>query len=152
MNPTHCIHENQDVINLTPKRSFILGLLAEAAKPLSAYEIVEAYNQSVDKPIHAMSVYRILDYLKSTQLVTHLHSVNKFIAEHHEVSQQEEVSIYATCQQCCDVKKLQLDNATRHSFLLHLHQLGYQVSSHSIEVPGLCERCKEASTLIDKES
>lgn len=152
MNPTHCIHENQDTINLTPKRSFILGLLAEAAKPLSAYEIVEAYNQSVDKPIHAMSVYRILDYLKSTQLVTHLYSVNKFIAENHAVSQETEVSIYATCQQCCDVKKLQLDTATRRNFLQHLQEVGYQASSHSIEVPGLCEQCINATTLIDKES
>jgi len=137
---------------LTPKRQRVLDVLINAQKPLSAYEIVELYNEAVEKPIHAMSVYRILEFLKSVNLIAHLHSVNKFLAQEDAEVADNSVCLYVTCQQCCGVEKLTLDKSAGAAIQAHIHRLGYQLSSHSLEVPGLCENCGPSTDSIVKES
>ena len=65
---------------LTEKRQRVFELLLNAASPLSAYELTDAYNAAYSPPIKAMSVYRILDYLTSVHLTHRLNSANKYIA------------------------------------------------------------------------
>lgn len=145
--------QSDTLSSLTPTRQRILNVLLEAQKPLSAYEIVDLYNESVDKPIHAMSVYRILEFLKSVQLIAHLHSVNKFLAQKSDSENiGSSVYLYVTCQQCCGVKKLKLDPQEADGIQCQIHRLGYQLSSHSIEVPGLCDQCSSNTDSTVKES
>ena len=153
--PQTCQKQDDDntLNGLTPKRKEVLSVLTAADRPLSAYEIVDLYNQTAHKPIHAMSVYRILDCLKSVDLVTHLHSVNKFLARGQAAGRNDNsVCLYVTCQQCCGVQKLVLERGEAATIQNHIHRLGYQLSSHSIEIPGLCENCSPNSDTTIKES
>tara|TARA_B100000700_G_scaffold274641_1_gene319808 strand:- start:710 stop:1180 length:471 start_codon:yes stop_codon:yes gene_type:complete len=153
--PQTCQKQDDDntLNGLTPKRKEVLSVLTAADRPLSAYEIVDLYNQTAHKPIHAMSVYRILDFLKSVDLVTHLHSVNKFLARGQAAGRNDNsVCLYVTCQQCCGVQKLVLERGEAATIQNHIHRLGYQLSSHSIEIPGLCENCSPNSDTTIKES
>lgn len=136
---------------LTPKRQRVLDVLVNAQKPLSAYEIVERYNEAVEKPIHAMSVYRILEFLKSVNLIAHLHSVNKFLAQGDPEVAGNSVRLYVTCQKCCGVQILTLDKITA-TIQTHIQRLGYQLTSHSLEVSGLCENCGLNTITTFKES
>ena len=153
--PQTCQKQGDDntLSGLTPKRRAVLSVLTEADRPLSAYEIVDLYNQTAHKPIHAMSVYRILDFLKSVELITHLHSVNKFLAQAQATERNgSSVCLYVTCQQCCGVQKLVLERGEAAAIQQHIHRLGYQLSSHSIEIPGLCENCGPHTDSTIKES
>ena len=153
--PQTCQKQDDDntLNGLTPKRKEVLSVLTAADRPLSAYEIVDLYNQTAHKPIHAMSVYRILDFLKSVELITHLHSVNKFLAQAQATERNgSSVCLYVTCQQCCGVQKLVLERGEAATIQNHIHRLGYQLSSHSIEIPGLCENCSPNSDTTIKES
>ena len=155
--PQTCQKQEDDntLSGLTPKRKEVLSVLTEADRPLSAYEIVDLYNQTAHKPIHAMSVYRILDFLKSVDLITHLHSVNKFLAQGQVEAEERNgnsVCLYVTCQQCCGVQKLVLERSEAATIQNHIHRLGYHLSSHSIEIPGLCENCGPNTDSTIKES
>ncbi len=64
----------QDICNhsggrLTSKRKGILELMLLSNVPLSAYEVTDKYNKSTGSSMAAMSVYRILDFLETEQLV-----------------------------------------------------------------------------------
>ncbi|NVK56779.1 MAG: transcriptional repressor [Alteromonadaceae bacterium] len=131
----------QLIADLTPKRRRIYQLLCDADKPLSAYELLSIYNDCVNKSIHAMSVYRILGYLKSVNLIVHLHSVNKYIAATDAFTTQTHVLMYLTCQHCCDVQRIHLANPSAMGIEYQIAQLGYQLFNHSIEVPVLCNHC-----------
>ena len=68
---------------LTEKRRGVLELLLISNSPLSAYEITDAYNKAAEKPMPAMSVYRILEFLAAENLVHKLRSTNKYVACSH---------------------------------------------------------------------
>ena len=94
---------------LTPKRQKILELLLNSAVPLSAYEVTAAYNQVNSANMPAMSVYRILDFLESQQLVHKLSSTNKYLAcSHIACKHSHAIPQFLTCSSCNKVKKLRL--------------------------------------------
>ena len=53
----------------TEKREQIFKILIKAKSSLSAYEIVDLYNQYSDAKMPPMSVYRILEFLEKKNLV-----------------------------------------------------------------------------------
>ncbi|WP_197473994.1 Fur family transcriptional regulator, partial [Oleiphilus sp. HI0066] len=56
-------------VRLTDKRKQVLSALIESKKALSAYELVDYLKDEFKAPLPAMSVYRILDFLQTEQLV-----------------------------------------------------------------------------------
>lgn len=51
-------------VRFTEKRQKVLEVLIDSPKPLSAYELIDQYQLSYKEEIQAMSVYRILEFLK----------------------------------------------------------------------------------------
>ena len=67
-------------IRLTRRRKEVLRTLVLAESALSAYEIAEQCNADSNDPMPAMSVYRILDFLRDQQFVHRLETANKYIS------------------------------------------------------------------------
>ena len=65
---------------LTEKRKTVLLGLLQSERALSAYELADYCRDELGQPMPPMSVYRILEFLESEQLVHKLKLANRFVA------------------------------------------------------------------------
>ncbi len=129
---------------LTEKRSQLLTILIESQEPLSAYEVLERYNLTVEKSMPAMSAYRILDYLVSQELVHKLSSENKYIAcSHITCCHEHKVPQFLICRQCKQVKEIVIPKDIIESLRQHLVAANYQLINSQLELDCLCDACKK---------
>lgn len=133
---------------LTSKRAQILELLINSPSPLSAYEIVALYNES-DKPtMQPMSVYRILQFLESEQLVHKLELQNKYIAcSHIACTHPHEIPQFLICQQCQRVKEISVDKSVIDLLAQQVKQSGFKLVNPQFELECLCDDCQNTQTL-----
>ena len=131
---------NERGLRLTPIRANVLRLIADAGKPVKAYELLEKVREGKGAGADAPpTVYRALDFLMANGFVHKLESVNAFVACHHPNSVQHSVP-FLICDRCHSATELedagivgQLDAAAR--------ALGFAPQAQTLEVHGLCARC-----------
>lgn len=127
---------------LTEKRKRILELLVVSQVPLSAYEVADAYNRTAANTMPAMSVYRILDFLESEQLVHKLASANKYVACSHIVcSHEHQVPQFLICANCQSVKEIAVSSALIDQLDAQVANAGYKLMNSQLELQCLCKRC-----------
>ena len=127
-------------LRLTPIRANVLRLIAEAGKPVKAYELLELVRAGKGVGADAPpTVYRALDFLMANGFVHKLSSVNSFVACHHPSSNQHSVP-FLICDRCHSAVELedrdivrQLENRAR--------ELGFKPQAQTLEVHGLCAAC-----------
>lgn len=128
---------------LTEKRQQVLEILLKAKKPLSAYELTDQFNKVMDAPILAMSVYRILDFLESVDLVHRLKSENKFMAcSHANDGCQHQLSMFLICSSCNKVIEMNDVNDKVKTLFEQVEFTGFTPSKSQLEITGLCCQCK----------
>jgi Fur family zinc uptake transcriptional regulator len=128
--------------NFTEKRQQVLAILLQSQRPLSAYELTEQYNKVSDIPILAMSVYRILDFLESVDLVHRLKSENKFIAcGHPKAGCKHSLSMFLICSSCNKVIEMNDVNNTVKALFNQLEFAGFSPKNSQLEIAGVCGRC-----------
>tara|TARA_B100000686_G_scaffold142984_1_gene150501 strand:- start:85 stop:585 length:501 start_codon:yes stop_codon:yes gene_type:complete len=138
---------------LTEKRRGVLELLLISNIPLSAYEITDAYNQIDEKPILAMSVYRILEFLESENLVHKLSSTNKYVAcshitcgEVHGIPQflicgECQITREIACGGCKDEKEISISKSVIDELGKLVGKAGYTFINSQLELRVLCNNC-----------
>ncbi len=127
---------------LTEKRAQILTLLLQAKAPLSAYEVADAYNKASDSQMPTMSVYRILDFLQSGQLVHKLNSANKYVAcSHIACSHDHQVPQFLICEQCKRVKEIAISHSLVSALTEQVQEAGFKLLGSQLELQCLCEDC-----------
>lgn len=130
---------------LTEKRQRILELLVSSKTPMSAYEVADAYNESANTSMPAMSVYRILDFLESEQLVHKLSSANKYVAcSHITCDHAHEVPQFLICSSCQSVKEIGIAKTIIDELNKQVHHAGYTLTNSQLELQCLCEQCVAA--------
>ncbi|WP_018275500.1 Fur family transcriptional regulator [Teredinibacter turnerae] len=129
-------------VRLTEKRKRILELLVESGAPLSAYEVAEAYNRSTETSMPAMSVYRILDFLASEQLVHKLASHNKYIAcAHIACDHPHQIPQFLICRNCKAVKEIGIEKSLVDNLSRQVSKAGYTLLDSPLELDCLCANC-----------
>ena len=132
-------------LRLTPIRSRVLSLIADAGKPVKAYELLELVREG--KSINGRgvgadappTVYRALDFLMANGFVHKLESVNAFVACHHPNSDQHSVP-FLICDRCHSAVELE-DREVVTQLETRAKALGFQPQAQTLEVHGLCARC-----------
>ena len=130
-------------LRLTPIRARVLGLVAQAGKPIKAYDLLEQVREGEGAGAAAPpTVYRALDFLLANGFIHKLESINSFVACHHPNSAQHSVP-FLICDRCHSATELEdasivakLDAAAR--------ALGFAPQAQTLEVHGLCARCAGA--------
>jgi len=139
----------QDICNhsggrLTSKRKGILELMLLSNVPLSAYEVTDKYNKSTDSSMAAMSVYRILDFLESEQLVHKLSSTNKYVAcSHIACSHTHQIPQFLICGKCESVKEIAIAKRIAYELEQEVANAGYKLVNSQLELQCLCEKCSQ---------
>lgn len=131
---------------LTEKRKRILELLLISNTPLSAYEVADAYNKSAEASMPPMSVYRILDFLESEQLVHKLSSANKYVAcSHIACSHAHEIPQFLICGECQSVKEIAIAKRIVEELDQQVASAGYKLINSQLELQCLCDNCSASA-------
>jgi Fur family transcriptional regulator, zinc uptake regulator len=126
-------------LRLTDQRRQILVLLAQSAKPLGAYDLLEQMQKSSPKRQAPVVVYRALDFLLEAQLIHRLESLNAFmICPHRHTS--DDAIVFLICENCGRVDEASSD-LVQQSLSSLTKQRSFQLKSKVIELVGLCLTC-----------
>ena len=129
-------------VKLTQKRKQVLQGLLEADKALSAYELADYCQATFGHTMPAMSVYRILDFLKQQQLVHELKLANKYVAcSHIACSHSHDVAQFLICGQCQRVEEISISKSTMQSLEKSVAEAGFSLQSPQIEMNCICDKC-----------
>ena len=133
-------------LRLTPIRARVLGLIAQAGKPLKAYDLLDQIrignNTEGGEGAGAAApptVYRALDFLLANGFIHKLESVNAFVACHHPSTAQHSVP-FLICDRCHSAVELE-DAQVVAALDERARALGFVPQAQTLEVHGLCARC-----------
>ena len=135
-----CIQFGQ---KLTAKRSLILKTMIQADTPLSAYDIINHISKEKKTLMPATSVYRILSFLESVNLVHKLASENKYVAcEHISCEHKHESPQFLICQKCHKVKEVNISQSLIDEIKQHVKDSEYKLISSVLEINCICKECQ----------
>ncbi len=126
---------------LTELRRTVLGLVLQAERPLTAYQLLDRLKET-RRGAAPPTIYRALDFLLDNKLIHKVESLNAFMpceAGHHDHAVQ-----FLICTECGQVTEIEdcsvsqaLDRAARAK--------GFRPSGTVVEVEGLCMACAEVN-------
>ena len=128
--------------------AWVLSLIAEAGKPVKAYELLEWVREERSADGAAVgadappTVYRALDFLMANGFVHKLQSVNAFVACHHPNSAEHSVP-FLICDRCHAAVELE-DVDVVGQLEARAKALGFRPQAQTLEVHGLCADCADA--------
>lgn len=130
-------------LRLTPIRALVVQLIAQAGRPVKAYDLLEMVRNAdtvgADAP---PTVYRALDFLMANGFVHKLQSVNAFVACHHPNSIEHSVP-FLICDRCHSAVELE-DVDVVAQLESRAKALGFRPQAQTLEVHGLCADCADA--------
>jgi len=133
---------------LTQKRKRILDLMLHADRPLSAYQIAELYSERHKQGLSIMSVYRMLSFLTSVQVIHRLETTNQYVACAHIDSADTHDTRHLTAKfLICDQCKQVLETSLREDVLQQLNHdvecSGFTMEQEQLEIHGTCRACAD---------
>ncbi|HZB93769.1 MAG TPA: Fur family transcriptional regulator [Stellaceae bacterium] len=127
---------------LTELRRQVLQLVWRGHEPVGAYAVLEALRRS-----HAgaapPTVYRALDFLIEHGLIHRIESLNAYVGCPRP--ERPHVSQFLICGGCGATAELD-DPAMAAAVLRRAGELGFLVEQQTIELRGLCPRCRPAAS------
>lgn len=132
-----CLAANK---SLTPQRMLVLDALMSRTDPCSAYDLRD-YLAATGHPFNISTIYRILEFWESLQVVHKLASNSTYLICQDEHAGH--VHIIRHCHQCAHTAE---DCQTSQALALPalLPDDGFQADlGQVIELTGVCQRCAE---------
>jgi Fur family zinc uptake transcriptional regulator len=126
-------------LRLTTLRERVLTLVAEAERPVKAYDLLDQIHEGRG-PAAPPTVYRALDFLLEHGFIHKLESLNAYVGCHHPRVQHSVP--FLICDRCNSAIELEDERVT--SLLIQQAQaLGFSPQAQTLEVHGVCARCSE---------
>lgn len=129
-------------LRLTPIRASALRLIADAGRPLKAYELLELM-KATHGGAAPPTVYRALDFLLENGFIHRLASINAFVGCHHPGAAQHAVP-FLICDRCHSATELE-DEQIVGALEARARALGFSPRAQTLEVHGLCAACAAQS-------
>ncbi len=127
---------------MTRKRQAVLTGLLKSKQAMTAYELSDFCKQELGESMPTMSVYRILEFLESQQLVHKLKLANRFVAcIHIACDHQHAAPQFLICINCYKVAEVSIKESTINALRNSVDSAGYTLVSPQIELSCLCEDC-----------
>lgn len=127
-------------LRLTDIRARVLGLVADAGKPIKAYDLLDKVREGEGAGAAAPpTVYRALDFLLANGFIHKLESVNAFVACHHPNAAQHSAP-FLICDGCHKAVELEDEHVVA-TLDAQARALGFSPQTQTLEVHGLCAAC-----------
>jgi Fur family zinc uptake transcriptional regulator len=126
----------------TKKRARIFKIMLQADIPLSAYEIADLYNQSSNEKMPPMSVYRILQFFVSLNLVHKLSLNNKYVTcSHISCDHTHEAPQFLLCNNCAIATEISMSSKLLRDLKKLVKNAGFALINPQLEFQCLCDTC-----------
>ena len=138
---------NERGLRLTAIRARVLGLVAQAGRPIKASDLLEQIRLDNSREGESAgaaappTVYRALDFLLANGFIHKLESINAFVACHHPNSAQHSVP-FLICDRCHTATELE-DASIVATQDAAARGLGFAPQAQTLEVHGLCAKCAQ---------
>ena len=126
-------------IRTSRPRASVLQIIAEAKKPLTAYEILHALGETIKNP-KPPTVYRALEALGEHGFVHRIESLNAYIACHE--NHRHQGSQFMICDTCGHVEEIHLCSIPG-SLQKQAAKKKFSVNHWNVELHGICQRCSK---------
>jgi Fur family zinc uptake transcriptional regulator len=127
---------------LTTKRKHVLACLLESGKAQSAYDLIQGVKSMFGDTMQPTTMYRILEFLESENLVHKLHLANKYVScSHISCDHGHEVPQFLICNQCGQVTEIGVKSDVIATLSDSVRQAGYTLMSQQLELHCLCDDC-----------
>lgn len=138
----HTGHGHVWADDLTRNQELVLGTLAHAEAPMSAYDILDKLR---DEGLRApLQVYRALEKLTERGLAHRLESLNAFVCCADAQCHQSGSIAFAICEKCGHVEEF-AERAVEQRLLGWSKAAGFTPSRMTIELRGTCRGCAASS-------
>jgi Fur family zinc uptake transcriptional regulator len=148
--PRHHVHDGEAFVQeveracearglrLTPIRAHALRLLADARRPVKAYELLDRM-KATQAGAAPPTIYRALDFLLEHGFIHRLASINAYVGCHHPGGEQHAVP-FLICDRCQSATELEDERIVQ---LLgeKAHGMGFVPRAQTLEVHGTCAAC-----------
>jgi Fur family zinc uptake transcriptional regulator len=134
-------HEGHDHVwadDLTRNQELVLGTLAHANGPLSAYDILDQLRG--DGLRAPLQVYRALEKLTERGLTHRLESLNAFVCCADAHCHETGTIAFAICEECGKVEEF-AERAVEQKLRGWSKSSGFRPNAITIELRGLCKAC-----------
>lgn len=127
-------------LRLTPLRENVLRLVANAVRPVKAYDLMDLLRDEKG-PAAPPTVYRALDFLLENGFIHKLESINSFISCHQPHTPHSVP--FLICNDCGYALEMEDEKATR-ILTQQAIALGFRPEAQTLEVHGRCAKCDVA--------
>ena len=135
-------HSHDIPADLTRNQELVLGTLAHAEGPMSAYDILDKLR---DDGLRApLQVYRALEKLTERGLAHRLESLNAFVCCADAHCHESGSIAFAICDKCGRVEEF-ADRAIEQKLTGWSQAAGFTPSRMTIELRGTCRECTSSS-------
>lgn len=138
----HSGHDHVWADDLTRNQELVLGALAHAGAPLSAYDILDRLRG--DGLRAPLQVYRALEKLTERGLAHRLESLNAFVCCADADCHESGSIAFAICERCGRVEEF-AEPAVEHQLKGWSKAAGFVPSRMTIELRGICKDCAASS-------
>ena len=129
-------------LRLTPIRANALRLIADATRPVKAYELLDQMKATHDAAAPP-TVYRALEFLLEHGFIHKLSSINAFVGCHHPGGEPHAVP-FLICDRCHSATELE-DERIVEALDARARALGFVPQAQTLEVHGVCASCNAAA-------
>lgn len=134
----HSGHDHVWADDLTRNQELVLGTLAHAEAPMSAYDILDKLR---DEGLRApLQVYRALDKLTERGLAHRLESLNAFVCCADAQCHKSGTTAFAICQKCGRVDEF-AECGVEQKLMGWSKEAGFVPTRMTIELRGTCRDC-----------
>jgi Fur family zinc uptake transcriptional regulator len=142
MSDSHDGHDHVWASDLTRNQELVLGTLAHADGPLSAYDLLDRLR---DKGLRApLQIYRALEKLTERGLAHRLESVNAFVCcANADCHQRQGALGFAICERCGRAEEF-VEPVVESRLHAWSKAAGFKPSRVTVELKGICSGCAAA--------
>jgi len=134
----YCQHQG---IRLTETRLAVLLLLAEQAAPMSAYQLLEGYQQRYQKSYQPTTIYRVLTFLETKGLVHKLASTRQYVLCQELGKEHGQCVEFLHCDKCGHLTEVPDMQSTYRALASQTQDLGFTLNQPTLELHGICQEC-----------
>jgi Fur family zinc uptake transcriptional regulator len=131
-----CVARNTQ---LTDLRRTVLGLILEAEKPLTAYQLLDKLRPT-RKSAAPPTIYRALEFLIENKLIHKVERLNAFIPCSETDHPHTHAVQFLICRGCSKVQEME-DRAASRALEAAARRQGFHPTVAIVELEGTCAEC-----------
>lgn len=128
-------------IRFTLPRQLVLEIIADARKPIGAYDVLAELSKKIDNP-KPPTAYRAIEFLSEHGFIHRIESLNAYVICHSDHLHQG--SQFMICDNCGTVVETHLCHLPE-PLMSKMVEVDFHLSRWNVELHGQCDACYKAA-------